>query len=195
MKKDEHDEILPEYDFSGGVRGRYAARIAESARAELLARSAAQDVQVWLTQALTQVQSVEAGVVAFLALVAEETPAEAGESAALMLEHSNEPLLAAFLTDLREHALLAPEFELRLMRVVQERNWLVHRSGLGARTALGEARTILPVLARLEALTDDATFVSRKLRELLEQSLERRGLSRQEIRRKADETIERWIAA
>jgi hypothetical protein len=51
------------------------------------------------------------------------------------------------------------------------------------------------VLARLEALTDDATFVSRKLREFLEQSLERRGLSRQEIRRKADETIERWIAA
>ena len=32
MKKkniDDDDEMLPEYDFSGGIRGKYAARLAE----------------------------------------------------------------------------------------------------------------------------------------------------------------------
>lgn len=29
INKKEDDEMLPEYDFSGGVRGKYAARLAE----------------------------------------------------------------------------------------------------------------------------------------------------------------------
>ncbi|MDX6499769.1 MAG: hypothetical protein QOG23_3029 [Blastocatellia bacterium] len=32
----EHDEMLEEYDFSGGVRGKYAARFAEGANVVVL---------------------------------------------------------------------------------------------------------------------------------------------------------------
>ena len=38
MSKDpESDDLLPEYDFSGGVRGKYAARLAEGSNVVLIA--------------------------------------------------------------------------------------------------------------------------------------------------------------
>ena len=38
MSKDpESDDLLPEYDFSGGVRGKYAARMAEGTNVVLIA--------------------------------------------------------------------------------------------------------------------------------------------------------------
>ena len=38
MSKDpEADDLLPEYDFSGGVRGKYAARMAEGTNVVLIA--------------------------------------------------------------------------------------------------------------------------------------------------------------
>lgn len=38
MSKDlEIDDLLPEYDFSGGVRGKYAARMAEGTNVAVIA--------------------------------------------------------------------------------------------------------------------------------------------------------------
>jgi len=38
MSKDpETDDLLPEYDFSGGVRGKYAARMAEGTKIVVIA--------------------------------------------------------------------------------------------------------------------------------------------------------------
>jgi hypothetical protein len=36
-KEPESDELLPEYDFSGGVRGKYAARMAEGTNVVVIA--------------------------------------------------------------------------------------------------------------------------------------------------------------
>lgn len=41
--KDENEEMLPEYDFSGGVRGKYAARYAAGTNVVVLDPDVAQE--------------------------------------------------------------------------------------------------------------------------------------------------------
>lgn len=75
MSSDDLDQMLPEYDFSDAVRGRYTERFRES-RDAILTTASAMDRQAWLAHSLLEVQSLEAGLVAYWSLALDTLIAE-----------------------------------------------------------------------------------------------------------------------
>ena len=81
MKKEaEPPEIRPEYDFSQGVRGRYADRFQGNTRSELLRSAAVLDSQAWLAHSLLSFQTLESYLVAYGAMVLHYEPEAAGKA-------------------------------------------------------------------------------------------------------------------
>lgn len=195
MKKDSEFEMRAEYDFSGAVRGRHAARLSALEKEKLRNRAAVQDFQTWINFALVEVQAFEAALFRFMVLARNDSPEQAGQKAAALLDARERPRLQQLVSDLG-----APEGEpedevlARLARLVMERNWLVHRSVFESQAALLGRQPTEPLLARLERLSDEAQALRAKLEAVLEKHLSGVGLSRQEIERKTAEATDLWLA-
>lgn len=82
MKKEGDSEMRDEYDFTHAVRAKHATRMTVRERGELLRRSAVQDVQTWISHALTEVQALEAAFFSYLVLTRDQPPEHAGALAA-----------------------------------------------------------------------------------------------------------------
>jgi hypothetical protein len=184
MEKDTDFEMRPEYDFSGGVRGRHAAQFAREERDELVRRAAIQDAQNWTASALLRVQELEAALFAYLVLAEKCSPKEAGCLG-----------IGQMLSSLRNRGLMLEELDERLTFVAKERNWLIHRSGLETQAALSAPDRALDHLERLEVLAIRASEAKSQIDALVAQRLAADGYSTQEITAKTDETLGLWLAA
>lgn len=191
MKREADFEMRPEYDFSGGVRGRHAARFTAVERDELVRRATIQDVQNWTANALLQVQELEAALFTYLVLAENRSPQQAGAEAVSLLDPRDVTAPGEVLSTLRGHGLLLS----RLTFVAKERNWLVHRSGVESQAALSAPEAALELLNRLEHLVAEASSLKAQVATLVSQHLSEDGLSNQEIITKADETRDLWLAA
>ena len=189
MKREADFEMRPEYDFSGGARGRHAARFAREERDELVRRAAIQDAQIWTASALLRLQELEAALFAYLVLAENRSPEEAGCEAVKLLG------IGPMLSSLHSRGLLLGELDERLTFAANERNWLVHRSGLESRAALSGPGKALDHLDRLEVLAAEASAVKSQIDALVAQHLTAGGYSTQEISAKTDEALGRWLAA
>jgi hypothetical protein len=195
MRGERDWEMRPEYDFSGGVRGRHAARMTEREKEELLRRAAVQDVQTWIGYALLQVQSLEAALFTFLVLAHDHSPEQAVAKAAALLDARGPDRLRQVVEDLRNRGLADEELDARFRRVVDERNWLVHRSGYEGQAPLAAAEKTRLLLRRLERISDEARALRTEIDALIEQHLAQGGLSPNEIDRRTGETKDLWLAA
>ena len=187
MKREADFEMRPEYDFSGGVRGRHAALFAREERDELVRQATIQDTQNWTASALLRVQELEAALFAYLVLAEKRSPEEA-EAVTLLG-------IGQMLSTLRNRGLLLKELDERLTFVAKERNWLIHRSGLESQAARSSPEKALGLLDRLEVLATRASEVKSQVDALVAQHLTAHGYSTQEITAKTDETLGRWLAA
>lgn len=184
MKKEADLEMRQGYDFSGGVRGRHAARFAREERDELVRQAAIQDAQNWTASALLRVQELEAALFTYFVLAENCSPEEAGSLG-----------IGRMLSSLRSRGLLLKELDERLTFVERERSWLIHRSGLESQAALSAPEKALDLLDRLEALATQASAVKSQIDALVAQHLTADGYSTQEITAKTDETLGLWLAA
>ncbi len=123
--KNDNDDMRQEYDFSGAKRSRYAARLSDNERRELLHRSAALDAQYWLGHTLQRIQELEATLVACLTLALERSPDVAGREAAALLEGHEVSTLRRLMSTMKPGL----DWESRLKKVVDERSWLIHKGG------------------------------------------------------------------
>jgi hypothetical protein len=195
MKREGDAEMRDEYDFSSGVRGRHAARLTARERGELLRRSTVQDVQIWISYALTEVQGLEAALFSYLVLTRNQRPEQAGRIAAALLDDRALSTVDQVVPVLRNLAPLDGEFESRFGRVVAGRVWLVRRSGYESQQTLTDHEKTATLLGRLERIVDDASTVKARIEEALREHLSRTGLSNREIDEKSDEVKELWLAA
>jgi hypothetical protein len=195
MKREGDAEMRDEYDFSSGVRGRHAARLTVRERGELLRRSTVQDVQIWISYALTEVQRLEATLFSYLVLTRNQRLEQAGPLAAALLDDRALPSVDQVAPVLRTLAPLDGDFETRFGRVVAGRVWLVRRSGYESQQAMTDHEKTAALLGRLERIVDDASAVKAQIEEALREQLSRTGLSNREIDEKSDKTKELWLAA
>ncbi|MBI4409196.1 MAG: hypothetical protein HY561_05780 [Gemmatimonadetes bacterium] len=194
MKKSDND-LRPEYDFSGGVRGKYAEAYAKRVRfpgqSGLTLRL---DVEAWLGHALTQAQALEATLVAYVALAHARSPQRAGKEVAALVEVGRSPLWRSFLADIRRYR-FDSELASGLRDFFKERDWLVHRSWFeygGAELSAGSANRLAN---RLERFARKAALLEQTCYEFLLKILTERGMSEQEVARRAAAVRERWLAA
>ena len=195
MKREADFEMRPEYDFSGGVRGRHAARFTAEERDELVRRASSQDVQTWTAYSLLQVQELEAALFTYLVLAEKRSPEQAGAEAVTLLNYKAPVGLGQVLSSLRSRGLVLDELDQRLTFVSRERNWLVHRSGVETQGALAVPEKAVDLLKRLRHLVEEASALTSQITSLVFQHLSDTGLSNHEIRAREDETRGLWLAA
>lgn len=193
MKKEAEIEMRDEYDFSGGVRGRHAARFTASERDALFRRSAGQDLQSWTMLALYEVQALEAALFAFLVIAGTRPADDALAKAAALLDRGEARSLTDMLPSARHGGL--EEIDGRLTSVAAERAWLVHRSGFVSHAALSEPEKAAALVDRLRRLVREARELEVRIDSLIAQHLSRAGLSEEEASTRRNDLVELWQAA
>lgn len=195
MKNNDREEIREEYDFSEARRLRYASRLSDRARKELLRRSADLDAQYWFGHALQRVQELEALIVACLSLALDRTPQAAGDEAIALFEGPDLDVLSGLIKSFSELDPLQSAFEERFRQVMAERAWLVHKGGFALRSDIRKPRSAAAVVDRLETLSEEASDLAGELRAGLEKYLADYGLTEEQVRQRTEQAIRHWVAA
>lgn len=186
-KETEDRDLLPQHDFSGGVRGKYAARFRETRR-DVLKAAAALDRHAWLAHSLLAFQAFEARLVAYRALVFGEDTNVAGRTVSTLLEGIEGKASESLWNDLHEHTSADEVFREQLLELIADRNWLVHRSfhDLG--------RDVGASVGRLESIAERSADLTERLSSYLLERCTAKGMEGTEIEARAQEVVGRWAA-
>lgn len=159
MKKEADDfELREEYDFSAGVRGKYADRVQEGVRLPGVDRHGPDelDYRVWHSRAIGGIQAVEHALALFLLVSSGADAATARRTAWEVVVNPRE----AWRAFERAFGPLFPDSTLpeRLRRLFVERAWWVHHVSPGV-SETSEAGAVS--LEELEDLEDLESFCER----------------------------------
>lgn len=181
MSRDTEQDMLPEYDFSGGVRGKYAGRFNEN-RDEFLSAAAALDRQAWLAHSLLAIQQLEANLVAYWSLALDERPVAAGKTVSALLELLNPKALRKLERDLNKYTSVSSAFHENFHQLIEDRNWLVHHSFHS------------PSPSRLESISDRSRELSDEIYKLLLERCTSKGMDPTEVTARTREVVEEWAS-
>jgi hypothetical protein len=184
--------MLPEFDFSNGVRGAFANRWTPEEREAILRDSAYGSVRTMTQYAGEQVQALEAALFSYLVLAGNETSHQAANTAAGLLRHHTPSARPTMLECGNGSAGFDASLAERLRRLASEREWLLSQPPLQPYAGPGSFKHIVE---RLHAIYNEARALKAQVDEFIENSLARSGLSEQEIERKTEETARLWLAA
>lgn len=179
MSRETEQDMSPEYDFSGGVRGKYTGRFNKN-REEFLSAAAAMDRQAWVAHSLLAVQQFEANLVAYWSLVLNEKPAAAGRAVSALLELLDPKALKKLERDLDKHTSVTKAFHEDLRQLINDRNWLVHHSFHS------------PSPSRLESISNRSRELSDQIFSLLLERCTSKGMDATEITARTHEVVEEW---
>ena len=191
MKRDSERQP-PRYDFSGGVRGKYAKRLG-GPNAPWVAELARKDAQRWIAETLLRFQRVESRLVAYFGVVHAKPAKEAGHAAYDALENPNSSFLRTLWSDVSADHELSEDLRRDLMALLSDRNWLIHKSFF-ALDQSGAQSTRDP-LGRVEAAVATAERAERSLQKLFLKKCQTLGFSETKAEEKAQEMIQQWAAA
>jgi hypothetical protein len=184
-----------EYDFSRGIRGKYAKRFADVPG--WLRAVAEHDVQRELGETLLKLQQFEASLVAYHALVLDLKPTEAGKAARKLLDDPTGKRSASFWSQFFESAPtmaeLDPSLSLELRKLFDERSWVVHRSFHDVEGASPSG--LSNVMDRLEQLAAKADFLTLQVYRNLITTCVQAGSSERQVQERAERAIDEWAAA
>lgn len=195
----EPDDIRPVYDFCQGVRGKHAAKFAVSPEEPVpswMRDAIRYDRLAWISEALKRTQELEGLLVVYLVLAFRRDPATAGREVSHLLEDSEGEAFRRISADLVGADAQSATRDLRqsLERLVEERQWLVHRS-LYERFEEATPKVAGKLTARLQRLSADAAELTEELGQLVLAKFLRAGMTRNELEHKAKAVIRQWLAA
>jgi len=185
-------DMLPEYDFSEGVRGKYAARFATVAP-KWIEAAAEHDTRVWLGQALLNLQELEATLVAYMALVFNLEAKAAGRVTVELIESPAGETFQKFWHDLAQVTDVSPELGRRIEQVLTRRNWIVHHLFTQLESSSLDATKNL--VRQLQTTAAEAADVNRTVYGALLRRCAAVGISGHEAQSKAGTIIHQWAAA
>lgn len=142
---------------------------------------------------LWQIQELEGVVATYLVLVTKARPGMSEAEARQQLLDAKAKTLGNTIR-LCVEAGLFESLQGRFKALLNERNWLVHRSRADSRAAVHGDVSMSALLARLEAIADAATELLHEVSALAEEFTHVRGDNAAEINRKAQQILEQWRA-
>ena len=151
-----------------------------------------QDVLYRVGFALWQIQELESTIAHYLVLVYKLEPDIAREEAESVLERTRRKTLGQLLGQLKSQGPINTELIERLDRFVEHRNWLAHRSRSESRRQVYQNSRNHEILSRLDWIASEALALMKLFAEGLLTHLESHGLSREEIDKRAAETMQQW---
>lgn len=189
MKADpEDDEMLPEYDFSNAVRGKFADWFTPEEREQILRDSIVGSARAWHEFARERVQALEAALFTRSVVTAPVPRVRDGASS------STQPFnaLVRLVGEIDRTAPLPGTLYRRLTDLAGECRWAAEHGEEGTEGTPAER---LAHIERLERIGREAEAVKAEVDRLIQQHLARSGMSPQEIERRTEETAKLWLAA
>jgi hypothetical protein len=188
MKVDSDDEMLPEYDFSNAVRGKFAGWFTPEEREQFLRRCAEGSARTWHRFALKRVQALEAAL--FTRSVVTTPVLRVRDSAST----TTRPFyaLVRLVREIDGGAQLPGALLQRLEDLAEECRWAAQQAEEGIEGTPAER---LAYIERLERIGREAEALKVEVDSLVQQHLARNGMSEQEIARTTEATAKLWLAA
>lgn len=100
--------------------------------------------------------------------------------------------LGRLVSDLAQAGVVAPDLASRLKTLLDDRNWLVHRSRREHRGVLSSDAMFAGLLTRLEGIADRALALNKELASEMEEYVVGSGVSRDFIDREAERLARSW---
>jgi hypothetical protein len=141
---------------------------------------------VWQLQALEQVAACH------LIMVHKATPATAREEVQRMFQKTEKNTLGQLFGQIRDASSGAASFLPRFEILVDERNWLIHRSRHQNRKDLYDTVARQKLIDRIEALAAEAFELAKALQTATEKHLISLGISKEELNRRSAKILREW---
>jgi hypothetical protein len=143
--------------------------------------------------AVWQIQVLGRAVGAYLVLVHKATLAIARAEVETMFAKAGKSTLGQLLREIRA-AEDAPQHLIdQLDGFVPKRNWLVHHSRHESHKEMYSAAGRTALIARIEAIADEALALMKSFDAATEEYLETRGISKEEVNRRTAELLAEWM--
>lgn len=188
MKVDSEDDMLPEYDFSNAVRGKFAGWFTPEDREEFLRRCAEGSARTWHQFARERVQALEAAL--FTHSVVTTPVLRVRDSASATTRPFD--ALVRLVGEIEGGARLPETLYQRLAALAEECRWAGQQAADGIEGTPAER---LAYIERLERIGREAEALKAEVDANVQQHLARSGMSAQEIERTTEETARLWLAA
>lgn len=141
---------------------------------------------------LWQLQELEGVAATYFVLLAQSKPAMGREAGEILVAKAKGKTFGATIRQLQAARLLSPELEQRFLKLVLERNWLVHSSRSDSRAAVHNDSTFGALLFRLDRIAEDALELLREVGDLVDGHVISLGMSRQQIDIAAATLLRTW---
>jgi hypothetical protein len=121
--------------------------------------------------AVWQLQALELVAACYLILVHKATPATASEKVQTMFAKTKKKTLGQLFGEIRDSSKGSAAFLPQLERLVDERNWLIHRCHHQNRKDLYSLERRMALINRIEALAAEAWSIAKKFKKAAEEHL------------------------
>lgn len=145
--------------------------------------------------AIWQIQELEGVTAQYLVLL---TQAKKGMGLAAgneLVEKAQAKTFGATIHQIAKAGLLAKELEDRFCRLLDERNWLVHKSRASSRSAVQNDAAMNKLLVRVDAMTEEANALLSEIGVLVDRFVKQHGVSDRHVQEYTIQLLEQWHSA
>lgn len=144
---------------------------------------------------LWQLQKLEGRAAHYFVLLAQAAPAMGRAAGETLVSKALGKTFGTTIHQMTKALLLDDGLASRFRSLLEERNWLVHRSRAGSRGAIHGEDAMQVLLSRLERIADEAEALLKEVVALARRFVAERGVSKQEIDRATRQLLQQWHKA
>ncbi len=142
--------------------------------------------------ALWQLQELEGVTAQYFVLSAKAKKGMGLDAGNTLLDKAMKNTFGVTIKQMSKAGLLSAELQDRFDNLLNERNWLVHKSRADSRSAIHKREVMERVVKRIDAIADEGLFLLKKIGGLSDAHVKKHGLSEEYIAKTAKKILERW---
>lgn len=143
---------------------------------------------------LWQLQELE-GMAALYVVLVTQAKKGMGEAGIALLESAQDRTFGTTVRKITKAGLLDVGLQARFDKILEERNWLVHRSRGTNRNVISSGSGMAEVVGRVDVLAEEALALLRILGSMIDAYMREQGVSKEEIDKRASDLLEQWHAS
>lgn len=142
--------------------------------------------------ALWQLQELEGTSAQFFVLLAQASKGMGLDKGNALVENLKGLPFGATVRKIRKEELLSAEMEERLIKLLSERNWLVHRSRGDSRSAIHNDLSMQKLMKRVDTMAYESLLLLKEIGALSKDYVKEHGVTEEYINIKARELLDQW---
>ena len=144
---------------------------------------------------LWQLQELEGMAALYVVLITQAKKGMGSEAGIALLKPVQSLPFGGILTMITKANLLDSDLQARFMKVLDERNWLVHRSRGTSRNVISSGSGMAEVVGRVDVLAEEALALLRILGSMIDAYVREQDVSMEDVDERASTMLNEWHAS